>query len=144
MPGPQREPGWVRVPKSSYPKGIGSVASSLPLTGPDEGSILGIFELISVWAETAHFQLPTSREHWRGHISGPEKRWDLLLGEHGEPLSVGLGPPWFSGTRLWLGGTPPPLAGFQGPDRAGHGLCLSPRPHQPLGGSDLGLGYKLG
>ena len=26
---------------------------------PDEGSILEIFELISVWAETAHFQLPT-------------------------------------------------------------------------------------
>ena len=22
----------------------------------------------------------------------------------------------FSGTRLWLGGTRPPLAGFQGPD----------------------------
>ena len=39
--------------------GIGSVASSLPLAGPDERSILGIFELISVWAETAHFQLPT-------------------------------------------------------------------------------------
>ena len=40
-------------------EGQGSVASSLPLAGPDEGSILGIFELISVWAETAHFQLPT-------------------------------------------------------------------------------------
>ena len=23
-------------------------------------------------------------------------------------------------------------------------MCLSPRPHQPLGGSDLGLGYELG
>ena len=42
-------------------KGIGSVASSLPLAGPKEGSIWGIFELISVWAETAHFQLPTPR-----------------------------------------------------------------------------------
>ena len=39
MPGPQREPGWVRAPGSSYAKGIGSVASSLPLAGPDEGSI---------------------------------------------------------------------------------------------------------
>ena len=39
---------------------------------------------------------------------------------------------------------PPLLAGFQGPDCAGHGLCLSPRPHQPLRGSDLGLGYELG
>ena len=61
MPGPQREPGWVRAPGSSYAKGIGSVASSLPLAGPDEGSILEFFELISVWAETAHFQLPTPR-----------------------------------------------------------------------------------
>ena len=59
MPGPQREPGWVRVPGSSYAKRIGSVVSSLPLAGPDEGSILEILELISVWAETAHFQLPT-------------------------------------------------------------------------------------
>ena len=46
---------------SSYLKGIGSVASSLPLAGPDEGSILEFFELVSVWAETAHFQLPTPR-----------------------------------------------------------------------------------
>ena len=35
-------------------------------------------------------------------------------------------------------------AGFQGPDWAGHGLCLSPRPCQPPGGSDLGLGYDSG
>ena len=39
MPGPQRELGWVRAPGSLYSKGIGSVASSLPLAGPDEGSI---------------------------------------------------------------------------------------------------------
>ena len=39
---------------------------------------------------------------------------------------------------------PPLSAGFQGPDCVGHGLCLSPRPRQPLGGSDLGLGYELG
>ena len=38
----------------------------------------------------------------------------------------------------------PLLAGFQGRDCAGHGLCLSPRPHQPLRGSNLGLGYELG
>ena len=61
MPGPQREPGWVRAPRNSYSKGIGSVASSLGLAGPDEGSILENFELVSVWAETAHFQLPTPR-----------------------------------------------------------------------------------
>ena len=42
--------------------------------------------------------------------------WDLLLREHMELLLVGLGAPWFPGTRLWLGGTPPLLAGFQGPD----------------------------
>ena len=46
---------------SLYSKGIGSVVSSLPLAGPDEGSILENFELVSVWAETAHFQLPTPR-----------------------------------------------------------------------------------
>ena len=57
MLGPQREPGWVRAPGSSYFKGIGSVASSLPLAGPDKGSILEIFELISVWAETGAFSL---------------------------------------------------------------------------------------
>ena len=61
MPGPQREPGWVKAPESLYSKGIGSIASSLPLVGPDQGSILEIFELMSVWAETAHFQLPTPR-----------------------------------------------------------------------------------
>ena len=36
--------------------------------------------------------------------------------EHRELLLVGLGATWFPGTRLWLGGTPPLLAGFQGPD----------------------------
>ena len=61
MLGPQREPGWVRAPGSSYSKGIGSVASSLPLAGLDEGSILEFFKLTSVWSETAHFQLPTPR-----------------------------------------------------------------------------------
>ena len=116
MPGPQREPGWVRAPGSSYSKGIGSVVSSLPLAGPDKESILEIFELISVWAETAHFQIPTPRGYRRGHISGSEGSWDLSLREHREPLSVGLGVLWFPGTRLWLGGGPPLLAGFQGPD----------------------------
>ena len=97
----------MRAPESSYAKGIGSVASSLPLAGPDEGSILEIFELISVWAETAHFQLPTPKGQCRGHVSGLERSWDLPLREHREPLSVGLGAPWFPGTRLWLGATPP-------------------------------------
>ena len=51
----------MRAPVSLYLKGIGSAASPLPLAGPDEGSILEFFQLISVWAETAHFQLPTPR-----------------------------------------------------------------------------------
>ena len=68
----------------------------------------------------------------------------LAVREHRESLLVGLGAPWLPGTRLWLGGTPPLLAGFQGPDLAGHGLCLSPRPCQPLRGSNLGSGYELG
>ena len=110
MPGPQRAPG------SWYLKGIGSVASSLPLAGPDEGSILEFSELISVWAETAHFQLPTPRGEWRGLISSSEGSWDLPLREHRELLSVGLGAPWLPENQLWLGATPPLLAGFQGPD----------------------------
>ena len=46
----------MRAPEDFYFKGIGSGVSPRPLTGPDEGSIVEIFELISVWAETAHFQ----------------------------------------------------------------------------------------
>ena len=41
-------------------------------------------------------------------------------------------------------GHPPLWARVQGPDWAGHGLFLSPRPCQPLRGLDLGLGYELG
>ena len=32
----------------------------------------------------------------------------MPLWEHGEPLSVRLRATWFTGTRLWLGGTPSP------------------------------------
>ena len=80
----------MKGPKSSYLKGIGSIGSSLPLAGPNEGAILEFFELISVWAETAYFQLTTPRGKWRGPISGSEGSSDLPLREHGEPLSVGL------------------------------------------------------
>ena len=34
--------------------------------------------------------------------------------EHGEPLSVGLGPTWFPGTRLCLGGIPSPMGRVSG------------------------------
>ena len=61
MPGTQREASWVKGLGSLYVRGMGAVASSLPLAGLDEGSTLEFFELISVWAETAHFQLPTPR-----------------------------------------------------------------------------------
>ena len=61
MVGAQREPGWAKGPESFYLRGMGSVASSLSLVGPEEGSILEFFELISVWAETPHFQLPAPR-----------------------------------------------------------------------------------
>ena len=91
MPGPQREPGLEKAPGSFYLKGIGSTVSSLPLAGPDERSILELSELISVCAETAHFQLPTPREKWRGLISSSERGWDLSLREQEELLLVGLG-----------------------------------------------------
>ena len=45
----------MRAPGSLYSKGIGLVASSLPLAGPDEGSISKIFEVMSVWAEQPIF-----------------------------------------------------------------------------------------
>ena len=128
MPGPQREPGWVRAPESSYSEGIGSVASSLPLAGRDEGSFLEFFELISVWAETAHFQLPTPGGYWRGPISGSKWIWDLQLGEHGEPLLVGLGAPWFPGTRLWLGGTPSPIGRVSGSGLSRAWVVFEPPP----------------
>ena len=73
MLGPQREPGWAEAAGSLYSKSIGSVTSSPPLTGPDKGSVLELSELISVLAETAHFQLPTPRGEWRGPISGTER-----------------------------------------------------------------------
>ena len=83
----------MRAADSSYSKGIGSVASSLRLAGPDEGSIMEIFELISVWAETAHFQLQTPRgERW-GSISGSERSSDLSLREHKGLSLVSLGAP---------------------------------------------------
>ena len=104
----------MKGPGSSYLKGIESVASSLPLDSPDEGSFLEFFKPISVWAETAHFQLPTPRGEWRDLISGSEGSSDLPLREHREPLSVGLGAPWFPGTRLWLGGTPFPIGRVSG------------------------------
>ena len=108
------EPIVGMTPESWYLKGIGSVASSLPLDGPDKWSTLEFFEVISVWAETAHFQLPTPTELWRGHISGSDRSWELPLMEHGERLSVGLGAPWFRGNRLWLGGTPSPIGRVSG------------------------------
>ena len=114
MPGTQREPCWLRAPASSYLKGIGSVASSLPLASPDKGSISGFFELISVWGETAHFQLPTPRGEWRGPLSGSEGSSDLPVGEPGELQLVGPGSPWFRKTRLWLGGTPSPIGRVSG------------------------------
>ena len=111
------EPGWVTAPEISYLKRRESVASSLPLDGPDKGSILEFFELTSVWAETAHFQLPTPRGKWRVPISDPRGSWDLPLEGHGEPLWVGLGPllasrnspvagrdtlPYGQGFRVWF------------------------------------------
>ena len=62
----------------------------------------------------------------------------------GSYYRLALEPLGFEKLACGWAGHPPPLAGFQGPDWAGHGLCLSPRPCQPLRGSDLGLGYESG
>ena len=69
--------------------------------------------------------------------------WDLPLREHREPLSVGLGAPWFPGTHLWLGGTPSPIGRVSGSGLGRAWVVLEPLPCQPLGGSDLGLGCEL-
>ena len=73
-----------------------------------------------------------------------EGGWDLPSEGHGEPHSVGLGAPWLTEARLWLGGTRPPWPGSRVQVQQCRGLCLSPRPCQPLGRLDLGLGYGLG
>ena len=70
---------------------IGSVASSLALAGPDKGSILEFFELMSVWAETAHSQLPTPRGFWQGLISG--SKGDLEPAIRGASEAT-VGGPW--------------------------------------------------
>ena len=124
----QREPGWVEGPESLYLMGIGSVASSLPLAGPNKGSILEFFEPISVLAETAHFQVRTPEGEWRGLISGSEGCWDLLLGEHSELLSAVLGVSWFPGTRLWLGGTPSPIGKVSGSGLSRAWVVFEPPP----------------
>ena len=118
----------MRAPVSWYSKGRGSVASFLPLAGLDQGSILENFELVSAWAETAHFQLPTPRGEWRGHISGSERSWHQLLGEHVEPLLVGCGVSWFPGTRLWLGATPPPIGRVSGSGLSRAWVVFEPPP----------------
>ena len=68
-----REPNCIVPLESSYSNSIGLVAAPLPSYGPAEGSILNYFELKSRWAETAHFQPPTPRGYWRGHISDPAR-----------------------------------------------------------------------
>ena len=133
MPGPQREPGWVRASESAYSKGKGSVASSLTLAGPDKGSILEILELMSVWAERAHFQLPTPRGYWEGHISDSERSSDLLLREQRELLLVRLRAPWFQGTRLWLGETPPPIGRVSGSGLSRASVVFEPPPPAATG-----------
>ena len=112
----------MKGPESSYLKGIGSVASSLPLAGPEEGSILEFFELISVWAETAHFQPPTPGE--KGGAFSLAQRGVATcrsgsIGDHRPLTLVLLG---FQELACGWAGHPPLLAGFQGPDWAGHGF----------------------
>ena len=125
---------------SSYVKDIGSVASSLPLAGPDKGSVLQFLELISVWAETAHFQLPSPRGQWRGLISGSEGSWDLSLREHREPLLVGFAVPWFPGTRLWLGGTPSLIGRVSGSRLSRAWVVFEPPPLQATERVGPGIG----
>ena len=144
MPENLREPSCIGPLGSLYSKGTGLAASPLPSYGPAEGSILDLFEPKSGWAETAHFQPPTPRGYWRGHISGSEGSWDEPSEEHREPLSVGLGAHWLPGTRLWLVGTPLPWQGSRVNFGQVRGLCLNPRTCAPLRRWDPGVGYGWG
>ena len=54
-PGTLREPAWVKALGSWYSEGIRSVASSLPLIGPDEGSVSEFFELVSIGLKQPSF-----------------------------------------------------------------------------------------
>ena len=54
--------------------------------------------------------------------------WDLPLKEHRESLSVGLGPFWFAGTRLWLGGTPSPIGRVSGSGLSRAWVVFEPLP----------------
>ena len=51
-------------------------------------------------------------------MAGPYLRLRMELGpavrEHGQALLVGLGAPWFPGTRLWVGRTPSPIGRVAG------------------------------
>ena len=55
-------------------------------------------------------------------------RWDLSLRMHGEPLSVGLGAPWFQESRLWLGGTPFPTGRVSGSGLSRAWVVFEPPP----------------
>ena len=131
----------MRAPESSHLKGIGSVASSLPLACPDEGSLLEFFELTSVWAETAHFQLPTPRGEERGPISSSERSQNLPLRGHGGPPLVGFGAALFPGTRLWLGGTPSPIGRVSGSRLSRAWVVFEPPPPPATG--RVGPGIRI-
>ena len=48
--------------------------------------------------------------------------------EHREPLLVGLGAPWVPETRLWLGGTPPPVGRVSGSGLSSTWVVFEPPP----------------
>ena len=59
---------------------------------------------------------------WLREELGPAVR------EHREPLSVVLGAPWFAGTRLWLGRTPPPIGRLSGSGLSRAWVVFEPPP----------------
>ena len=64
--------------------------------------------------------------------------------EHGELLSVGLGAPWFSETRLWLGGTPSPTGRVSGSGLSKSWVVLEPPPLPATGRDGPGIGICVG
>ena len=116
------------------------MSSFLPLAGLEEGSVQEFFKLVSVWAETAHSQLPTPRGYWQALIFGSKVSWDLPSKEHEGPLLVGLGVTWIPGTRLSLGGTPSPIGSVSGSGLSRAWVVFEPPPPPATEGVGPGIG----
>ena len=116
MLGPQREPGWVRAPETSYVKGIGSVASYLPLAGPDKGSILEFFELYQFGLKQPIFSYQLLGDFGGASSPAQSEVGTCREGSMGSYRRYALEHLGSQEPAYGWAGHPPLLAGFWGPD----------------------------